>query len=97
MLQPGVVEADVDHAAALPGVNELVIPGLGTDQVWIGKLIVGGVAYESTNDAPGSITVSSHNEGGNHIKGSITAQLASADGSPAKSVSGTFDVTYLEQ
>ncbi len=60
-------------------------------------LIVGGVAYESTNDAPGSITVSSHNEGGNHIKGSITAQLASADGSPAKSVSGTFDVTYLEQ
>jgi len=60
-------------------------------------LIVGGVAYESTNDAPGSITISAHHEGSNHIKGAFTAQLASPDGSPAKSVSGTFDVTYLEQ
>lgn len=60
-------------------------------------LIVGGVTFESSNATPGSITISSHNEGGNHIKGSFTAQLTSPDGSPAKSVSGTFDLTYLEQ
>lgn len=60
-------------------------------------LIIGGVAFESSNAAPGSITITSHDESGNRIKGSFTAQLASPDGSPAKSVSGTFDLTYLEQ
>lgn len=60
-------------------------------------LLVGGVAYQSTNASPGAINISSHDQGSNHIKGSFAGQLASADGSPAKSISGTFDVTYLEQ
>ena len=60
-------------------------------------LVAGGVAFQSTDGTPGSITISSHNQSGNHIKGSFSAQLAPANGSPAKSVSGTFDMTYLEQ
>lgn len=60
-------------------------------------LVIGGVAYQTTDDQPGQITISSHDQGGNHIKGSFSAQLTSADGSPAKSLAGTFDVTYLEQ
>ncbi len=58
---------------------------------------VGTVAYQSTNEAPGSITITSHDESANRIKGSLTAQLASPDGSPAKNVSGSFEVLYLEQ
>ena len=58
---------------------------------------MGTVAYQSTNEAPGVISVNSHDQGANRIKGSFTVQLASPDGSPAKNVSGTFEVLYLEQ
>ena len=68
-----------------------------TDSVNHILLIVGGVAYQTRDDQPGQITISSHDQGGNHIKGSFSAQLTSADGSPAKSLAGTFDVCYLEQ
>lgn len=60
-------------------------------------LVLGGVAYESSDQTPGLITITSHDQSGNHIKGSFSAQLSSPEGSPAKSVSGTFDVTYIEQ
>ncbi len=58
---------------------------------------IGTVAYQSTNEAPGTINITSHDQSANRIKGLFTAQLASPDGSPAKSVSGTFEVLYLEQ
>jgi hypothetical protein len=68
-----------------------------TDSVNHVLLIISGVAYQTRDDLPGEITISSHDLGSNHIKGSFSAQLTSADGSPAKSLAGTFDVTYLEQ
>lgn len=60
-------------------------------------LIVGGATYESTDDAPGSIVISAHDIGGNRIKGSFSASLVSPEGSPSKTVAGTFDLTYIEQ
>lgn len=59
-------------------------------------LIANGVAYQCADGVPGTITITSHDEGGNHIKGSFSAQVAAADGSPARTVSGAFDVSYLE-
>ncbi len=60
-------------------------------------LTVGGIAYQSTNENPGSITITSHNTGGNRIKGSFTGHLFPPDGSPARSVAASFEVIYLEQ
>ena len=68
-----------------------------TDSVNHLMLIIGGVAYQTRDDLPGQITISSHDQDGNHIKGAFSAQLTSANGSPAKSLVGTFDVSYLEQ
>ncbi len=60
-------------------------------------LVLGGMAYESSDEVPGYITISSHDQGGNRIKGSFSAQLISPEGGPTKTASGTFDVTYIEQ
>lgn len=53
-------------------------------------------AFESSNTAPASLTIVSHDLAANRIQGSFTGPLMDPLTGATPTVSGSFDMTYLE-
>lgn len=53
-------------------------------------------AYESSNSDPATLVIASHDEGANRIQGSFTGPLTNPLGGASPTISGSFDLTYLE-
>lgn len=71
------------HAATLD-VNHV----LYTDQL--------GLPWNTADAFPASVNISSHDTTANRIKGSISGNLYSPTGGENRSISASFDLTYLE-
>ncbi len=55
-----------------------------------------GLAWRTIDGGSTTLTIASHDTGGNRIQGSISGSLYSPIGGPARSISASFDLTYLE-
>lgn len=55
------------------------------------------VAYLTNDATPGTLTITSHDMAARRIKGSFSASLTSELSPTPKSISGSFDVVYVDQ
>jgi len=53
-------------------------------------------AYESSNSDPATLVIASHDQGTNRVQGSFTGPLTNPLGGTPPTISGSFDMTYLE-
>ncbi|MBK8498296.1 MAG: hypothetical protein IPL52_05650 [Flavobacteriales bacterium] len=75
---------DVGAHAASTDVNRV----LYTDQL--------GLPWNSSNAAPATVHITSHDTTANRIQGSITGTLYAPAGSEGRTVNASFDLTYIE-
>jgi hypothetical protein len=54
------------------------------------------MGYETTDDNPGTLIITSHNEATNRIKGTFSATLRNPLGGDVSLTSGSFDLVYTE-
>lgn len=54
------------------------------------------VAYRTNNSTPGTLTITSHDVAARRIRGTFSASLSSELSPTPKSISGNFDVVYVE-
>jgi hypothetical protein len=55
-----------------------------------------GLAWKSIDGGSTTLTISSHETGGNRIQGSISGNLFSPIGGASRAISASFDLTYTE-
>lgn len=55
-----------------------------------------GLAWRSIDGGSTTLTISSHDTGGNRIQGSVSGSLYSPIGGAARTISASFDLTYTE-
>lgn len=55
-----------------------------------------GLAYESTDGTPATLTIESHDTGSNRIRGSVNGPLTEPLGGTSANIAATFDITYIE-
>lgn len=55
-----------------------------------------GLAWKSIDGGSTTLTISSHDTGGNRIQGSISGSLYAPIGGAARAISASFDLTYTE-
>ncbi|HRH68026.1 MAG TPA: hypothetical protein PLB89_00830 [Flavobacteriales bacterium] len=53
-------------------------------------------AYESSDTSPATLVIASHDEGSNRIQGSFSGPLTNPLGGTPPTISGSFDMIYLE-
>ncbi len=53
-------------------------------------------AYESSNSDPATLVIASHDEGANRIQGSFSGPLTNPLGGTSPTITGSFDMFYLE-
>ena len=55
-----------------------------------------GLPWSTTDAAPGTLTITSHNTATNRIQGSVSGELYAPTGGQHRTISASFDLTYTE-
>ncbi|MBL7953074.1 MAG: hypothetical protein JNM62_15300 [Flavobacteriales bacterium] len=55
-----------------------------------------GLAYESSDATPATLTIDSHDTGSNRIRGSVMGPLTEPLGGTSATITASFDITYIE-